>query len=275
MSVRMPAINAGFAPLPLIFIGLIFVLAGPAVLHAQIDVMFNDDFENLNAGDDPALFLPSGSASPDWDNSLFNPELVVMAQNQIDCNPVGIGYVNSTKKYRLKSDGGNGKAVMLGANFSPSSDRFVVIEYDMLLTIAGINRPAAEIYYADGYSDLDGSDAMTKIALKVAFNKKNAATDEFYYTIGQANDLSGGIEYPFDPAISWAANTWYRIQVIADQEIKKFDIKVTDLSTGGTIEDQGLAFNHSGAGYIRKIWFGLESNATEMYLDTELGTKER
>jgi hypothetical protein len=35
--------------------------------------MFNNDFENLNDADTPDLFLPSGSASPDWDNAVLDP----------------------------------------------------------------------------------------------------------------------------------------------------------------------------------------------------------
>jgi hypothetical protein len=248
----------------LLLIAILSVIV-PSMLHADIDVLFSDDFENLDAGDTPADFLPTGLASPDWDNAVFNPDAISVLQNQIDAGSIG-SPANATNKYRMEI-GANGKPLLLGANFSPSSDRFVVIEYDMLLTVAGINRPAAEIYYADGYSDLDGNDASTKIAIKVTFNKKSGPADRLYYTTGQDNDLSGGTEILFDPTIPWAANIWYRIQVVADQETKKFDIKVTDLSDGSTIEDQDLDFNTNGAGYIRKIWFGMESSATEMYLD--------
>ena len=47
------------------------VVAQPVA--AQIDVMFYDDFENLNDGDTPDMFAPSGSANPDWDNVVLDP----------------------------------------------------------------------------------------------------------------------------------------------------------------------------------------------------------
>ena len=221
----------------LLLIAAISVILPPA-LYADIDVLFSDDFENLDAGDTPADFLPSGMASPDWDNALFAPIANTATENQIDTGSVGLGYVNSTNKYHLKISA-TGKPMLLGANFSPSSDRFVIIEYDMLLTTDNLNLPAAEIFYADGYSDLDGTDAMTKIAINVQFNDSPGGSggNNLYYTTGQANNLTGGSEDLFDPNIPWEKDIWYRVQVIADQETKKMDIKVTDLSDGSTVED--------------------------------------
>ena len=57
--------------LSLILLVLLLFCAGWAT--AQIDVMFYDDFENLNDGDTPDMFVPSGSANPDWDNAVHDP----------------------------------------------------------------------------------------------------------------------------------------------------------------------------------------------------------
>ena len=50
-----------------LIISILFVLVA-VLAPGQVDVMFYEDFENLNAGDTPDMFLPSGSANPDWDN---------------------------------------------------------------------------------------------------------------------------------------------------------------------------------------------------------------
>ena len=50
---------------------LLFLSATAA--FAQVDVMFQDDFENMPNGATPDMFLPSGSANPDWDNQILNP----------------------------------------------------------------------------------------------------------------------------------------------------------------------------------------------------------
>ena len=240
-----------------------FLFFSSFVLFGQIDVMFEHDFENQSAGDTPDQFLPSGSASPDWDNAFFNPETTTIDAGSINVlNVAG----NSTKKLHL-SLGGNKRPVVLGANFNPSTDRFVVVEYDVLLTAGGGNRPSGEIYYADGYDDLDSS-ASSTVAINVRFNDMSGGgSDELFYTTGQDSDLETDDGTEWALGISWAANTWYTVRVIADQELRTFDIKVTDKSTANTTIIEGKLFNDNTAGYIRKVWFGLSTDLPDMYLD--------
>ena len=51
----------------------LLLLAASSLSFAEVDVMFRDDFENMSEPDTPDMFLPSGSANPDWDNAVLNP----------------------------------------------------------------------------------------------------------------------------------------------------------------------------------------------------------
>ncbi len=250
-------------------------------------VLFQDDFENLQAGDTPDLFQPSGTGSPDWDNQLYNPFPAAIDFNEIDAANVG---GNTTKKYHLKPNDGTGdRPLLLGANFSPSSDRFVVVEYDILTADSPANGPAGVIIYADGYGDLDGTEPNLRVALQVEFNDFNNVSDDsaganlrIYRTVGFLNDVLNfdsqtpqNDEYALlhdgDSSIfAWALNTWYRVQVVADQDNGTFDIKFTDKSTGAEKIATNQAYNNALAGYVRKIWFYSGDRKGDIYVDNIL-----
>ncbi|UCD64344.1 MAG: hypothetical protein JSW34_02590, partial [Candidatus Zixiibacteriota bacterium] len=242
----------------------LFLFVTTVLCFAQIDVMFYDDFENLNAGDTPDKFMPSGSANPDWDNILLDPLNSGVDANEIDATVVG---GNPTKKYRLDPTGA-AKPVLLGASFNPSSERFVVVEYDMLTTGMNVKDPTGEVYYTDGYGNIDGTGGSTKLAIHIQFNDDDAIPDDdngknnyFYRTTGQDNDVTTYDGNEWTTGITWSVGRWYRIQVVADQQNKTFDLKITDKSTGTSDSLQGLPFNDSNAGYIRKVWFGTTMNS--------------
>jgi hypothetical protein len=120
------------------FLFILLILPATHVC-AQIDVLFSHDFENQNIGDGPALYVPSGSASPDWDNALFNPfgAGIQGGANQI----VSSIDSNNTNMYYL--DLTNGDPVLLGANFTGTTDQYVVVEYDVYLTVTQVYTPQA------------------------------------------------------------------------------------------------------------------------------------
>ena len=243
----------------------LFAVLITAATMGQVDVMFYDDFENLSAGDTPDMFLPSGSANPDWDNAVLNPEGATLALNGINGGDVG---GNSTNKYELQP--WVEAPVLLGANFNPSTERYVTIEYDVLINNVANKTQSGEIYYADGYGDLDGTGGATKIAIHLQFNDNADFPDDasppgkngfIYRTEGQDNDVTTtpptDTGYERITSIAWSASTWYRVQVIADQVNKTYDLKVTDKSTGQSYTELTLPFNDPTAGYIRKVWFGV------------------
>lgn len=262
---------------------LLFLTAGWAT--AQIDVMFSEDFEDENAGDAPDKFVPSGSANPDWDNQLYNPGGATVDFNEIEAASVG---GNTTKKYHLKPvDGIGEKPLLLGLNFNPSSDRFVVMEYDILTADNPLNGPAGVIVYADGYGDLDGTQPNLRIALMVHFNDFEDVGDDYggnagiYRSLNFGNDASAfhlpGAQTEYilrddgdSNAFAWATNKWYRVQVIADQVDRTFDIKVTDKLSGSEQTATNLPFNNSVAGYVRKIWFYSGDKKGDVYVDNIL-----
>lgn len=242
-----------------VLLAMLFFVAG--VVPAQ-DVMFYDDFENREIGDEPPVFLPSGSASPDWDNDLLNPLGGTVTANAIQ----GAFKSNSTLNYMLAAPV-KGNHVLLGANFSPSSDRYVIVEYDVLINGNAIEWPGGEIYYSDGYGDLDGSSG-SKIAIHLQFNDRNTVTDDngnangyVYYTTGEDNDVTtdDGSEWVLvdddTNMVPWIKSDWIRVQVVADQEAKTWDVKMVNLDTLDIYIATGLPFNDLSAGYIRKVWF--------------------
>ena len=219
-------------------LGLLYLFVTIPVF-SQVDVMFSDDFENLEAGDTPDMFLPSGSANPDWDNELLNPNGSPPTLNTINSDD---SYGNATNKYVLRPSVAS--PVLLGANFNPSTDRFVTIEYDILVDGVANADPSGEIYYADGYGNLDGTGGTTKIAIHLEFNDDGDFPDDalpqgknglIYRTVGQDNDVT--TTPPADSgsekktSIQWVSKKWYRVQVIADQESQTFDLKITEKDT--------------------------------------------
>jgi hypothetical protein len=267
-----------------ILIFLLLLTTGGA--FAQIDVMFWEDFENLQDGDTPDLFEPKGYGNPDWDNQLYNPGGATIDFNEIEAATV-VG--NTTKKYHLKPVDGTGeKPLLLGANFIPSSDQYVVIEYDILTEDDPDKGPAGVIVYADGYGDLDGTQPNLRVALMVQFNDFKDVDDDaggnagIYRTLDFGNDASAFYLDPGAPseymlrddgdsnAFSWATSKWYRVQVIADQVNKTFDIKVIDKVSGSEQTTANQPFNNSIAGYVRKIWFYSGDKKGDIYIDNLL-----
>ena len=253
--------------IPVLLAFLIFLLAFP--LGADVDVMFREDFENLTAGSTPDLFQPSGSANPDWDNALSNPLGATVTFNQIDTAAVA---GNASNKYRLKT-GTDGEPLLLGANISPSESRYFAVEYDLLLNANPADLSAADIYLSEGYDELDGTSATTRISVHLQFNDitalpdDNGGADGIYRTTGQDADVTTDDGNEWDIGVGWSAGVWHRVRLVLDQESRTFSVKVTDKSTGATSFSEGLAYNNSAGGFVRKVWFGVNASTPDMYLD--------
>jgi hypothetical protein len=241
-----------------LFLGLL-LLAASSAAFAEVDVMFSDDFENMPNGATPDMFLPSGSANPDWDNQVLNPYGDSIGWNTIYTASVG---GNATSKYAI-SPFTAGNTLLLGANFSPSSERYVTVEYDVYQAGDGKKGRRAEILYADGYGNLDGTGGATKIAIHLTFSDDSKVADDaggandiIYYVTGEDNDVTttDATAFEHSTGVTWAAGYWYHVLVIADQQSRTFDLKITNKSTGITSTRTGLAFNDPSAGYIRKVW---------------------
>ena len=68
----------------------------------------------------------------------------------------------------------------------------------------------------------------------------------------------------------YAIRSYYARQSTVWSE-QKYDLKLVDLSTGGSSTQTGIPFNGSSAsrvlGYIKKIWFGDTASAPSVYFD--------
>jgi hypothetical protein len=88
-----------------------------------------------------------------------------------------------------------------------------------------------------------------------------------YYTTNQDNDVTTFDGQEPSTGINWSTNTWYRVQVIADQTGKTFDLKITNKSTNQSSTASALSYNDAAAGNIQKIWFGVSTQNPAVYFD--------
>ena len=249
--------------LPRSILLIALLLTAAVAVFAEVEVMFWDDFENMASGATPALFLPSGTANPDWDNAVLNAFGGTLGWNSIYTGAVS---GNATKKYALSPFSG-GDTMLLGANFDPSTDRYVVVEYDVNVQGEGKKGRTAEIIYADGYGNLDGTGGTTKIAIHLSFSENSSVSDN----AGGANDLIYAIQgednsvltadgFEYSTGVNWTVGGWHHVQVIADQLNRTYDLKITDKAMGYLYTRTGVPFNDASAGYIRKVWLGQTSD---------------
>lgn len=277
----------------ILFLLLMLFFFSKGSIWGDVDILFEEDFEdetvavyddNTTALTSPIPWIPDGSGSPDWDNDVFNPDSMTIDEFQVDNTNIG---GNSSKKFFI-SISSAGTATLMGAGFSPSTERYVTVEYDVYLTSKPPVNPSGEIYYSDSTANLDST--TPRIAIHLQFSDKNGVTDShsgdddfIYSTTGQDGDvttdegeevrvLTNLNEENSDttgevPDAGWAVNTWYRVQVVADQDAKTFDLRVTNLSTTTSYTQTGIPFNDTNAGYIRKMWFGVTASAPDAYFD--------
>ncbi|MBN1241683.1 MAG: hypothetical protein JXA15_03125 [Spirochaetales bacterium] len=251
------------------------VAATSAGAFAQVDVLFSEDFadETLGAVTPSAIpWTPAGSASPDWENSLTNAANANVF-SVVTTDPAVT--VNATNKLQFSITTA-GTSVLLGAGFDPGTQRYVTVEYDVLLSgTFPINNPAGEIFYSDSTATL--TSATPKVAIHVQFSDKDTVADDsageneaMYRTTGQDGNVGTdeGNEWRLFGTADWALDTWYRVRVVADQVSGTFDIGVTrlaDMSLLGSAT--GLPYNDAGAGLIRKVWFAMTATNPTLYLD--------
>ena len=257
----------------IVLLAMLLAIAGSVRLAADVDVLFSEDFEDESTGavSKTAIpWTPSGSASPDWVNSLTGPTGNVSTFS-IDNTTI---YGNATNKVKFKLSTA-GTPVLFGATFNATTQQYVTVEYDLHLDSTPSNNPAGEVYYADTTDTLTST--TPKIAVHFQFSDKSTVTDDasgannvFYRTTGQDGNTATdeGNEYQLFSGATWNTTSWYRVQVIANQTAKTFDIKVTNLTTGTVVgTNTGLTYNDTSAGNIRAIWFALTASAPTMYLD--------
>lgn len=249
----------------------LLILACVGSVQAQT-VLFEHDFENQTLGDDPAALVPGGSASPDWDNALFVPfGTAIINSADVANGPVA---PNTSKSFRLDLDTG-GTPIYLGASFTPATQQYVILEYDVLMTITPPGFPGSEIIYADSALDLDGSGAKMGPHLQFGEitlngNDPSLAQTDVIYSTGEDGDLTNpgfGDRTEADAGLDWVANTWYRVQVIADQTAKTFDLRLTDKATGVVQTAAGLPYNDASTGFLEKMWLGTLASGSDAYYD--------
>ncbi|MEX2442215.1 MAG: hypothetical protein WD492_01320, partial [Alkalispirochaeta sp.] len=255
-------------------------------------ILFEEDFEDeavddyVNGTDDTTTDqLPWAPNSFDnaatWDDYPINPGSISMYTFAISDGDVDGNTTNITNKFEINLNGA-GDPVLLGGAFTPSSDRYVTVEYDVLMNNFPPNYPAGEIFYTDAATTLP--DGGTNIAIHLQFADRNGITDDasgaddrVYRTEGQAGDEISNVtgteytEYSILPGLSWQTNTWYRVRVVADNTGKVFDVRIEQLSgivgTGDSWAQTGLPYNDAAAGAIQKIWFGLTAGNPLLYFD--------
>jgi|GEM_PF-5228013 len=246
-------------------------------IYTAVDIMFEEDFEDEAVGEQPGTITPTGSASPSWDPAVLNVNggaVITAGSNIVDGNNIS---GNNTHKYFLSINNG-GQNVFWGANFNQSTERFVTVEYDVLLTAPlPTVHPAGEIVYADGIENLDATATTTRIAIHIEFSDETAIPDGaggadngIYYISGEDNHLEDYTDVPPNTETwfgTFLADTWYRVQVVADQISKNYDVRVTNKITGIVIEQLNVPYNDPLAGYIRKMWFGVSASNPNVYFD--------
>ena len=243
-------------------------------LGAQRTILFRENFEDETAGAvAPATipFAPEGSGA-DWDNSFANqnPSTLTLSTATVS--------ENTSKKLYWAFPGANTDLGVLGANFNPSSSRFVVAEYDVDFGGTPITKPAGEIFYTDGYATPSAS-SSTLLAIHLSFGYDISQAQDVtnqsytYRALGQDKNIfspgpsSPTSQYRIFTSLSWSTGRWYRVQVIADQLNHTYDAKIIDLTNGTTYTQSGAAYNDTTTGYIRKLWFGGTSSAATTNLD--------
>nr|MBP7551934.1 Ig-like domain-containing protein [Spirochaetota bacterium] len=232
------------------------------------DILFSENFEDEAAPWTPGekLYIPSGNAKSDWDNSIFYPTNILASK--ITDIPMGI---NSSKMFLINKSFPTVTPSLLGASFNEATKRYAVVEYDFYTPTVGLTIPVCHIIASDGTADLNGTGANS-IAVHIKVDATAIGSERIKYVTEEDSDLIGtpdGSTITIFPNITWTNLIWYRMQLVLDQSDNSVDIKLLNKNVNSVYTAVGLPYNNSSAGNIKKVWFGT-SNTSELYIDNIL-----
>lgn len=230
------------------------------------DILFSENFEDEAATWTPgSLFIPSGNAKSDWDNSIFYPTNIFASK--ITDIPMGM---NSSKMFLINKSSPTVTPSLLGASFNEATKRYAVVEYDFYTPTVGLTIPVCHIIASDGTSDLNGTGANS-IAVHIKVDATAIGSERIKYVTGEDSNVMDNSEPPTTntTSIIWAITSWYRMQIVLDQSDNSVDIKLLNKNVNSVYTAVGLPYNNSSAGNIKKVWFGT-SNTSELYIDNIL-----